>query len=170
MRYFFVSGRQHNLIPLGTTCSYHQPNGTSLRMGKLGYTNSAQEDLDIRYNHLDEYIKGLQAAIGTPYADFEAIGVDDAHGVPIQINNHILQIENEYYSPIRPKQTATASETPTQALQARGIAYVEFRAIDLDPYSDIGITSVTACFFWRFWHCIAYLPTRLISCQKKKNA
>lgn len=142
----FVSGRQHNLIPLGTTCSYHQPNGTSLRMGKLGYTNSVQEDLDIRYNHLDEYIKGLRAAIGTPYADFEAIGVDDAHGVPIQINNHILQIENEYYSPIRPKQTATASETPTQALQARGIAYVEFRAIDLDPYSDIGITSVTACF------------------------
>ena len=142
----FVSGREHHLIPLGTTCSYHQPNGTSLRMGKLGYTNSVQEDLDIRYNHLDEYIQGLRKAIGTPYADFQNIGVDDADGTPIQINSHILQIENEYYSPIRPKQTTEGSETPTQALAARGIAYVEFRAIDLDPYSDIGITVATACF------------------------
>ncbi|OOS07439.1 glutamate-cysteine ligase [Moraxella cuniculi DSM 21768] len=142
----FVSGRNHTLKPLGGTCSYHEPDGTSLRMGKLGYTNSVQENLDIRYNQLDEYIAGLQAAIGTPYADFERIGVDDADGNPIQINSHILQIENEYYSPIRPKQTTKAGETPTAALAARGIAYVEFRAIDLDPYSDIGIETSTACF------------------------
>lgn len=143
----FISGRTHSLIPLaGGGCSYHQPFGTSLRMGKLGYTNSVQEDLDIRYNDLDEYIAGLRAAIGTPFADFEAIGVDDENGEPIQINNHILQIENEYYSPIRPKQTARSGETPTDALKARGIAYVEFRAIDLDPYSDIGIRPSTACF------------------------
>ncbi|MFC0819997.1 glutamate--cysteine ligase [Moraxella marmotae] len=142
----FISGREHNLVPLGKTCSYHQPNGTSLRMSKLGYTNSVQEDLDIRYNHLDEYVRGLQAAIGTPFADFAAIGVDDDKGNPIQINSHILQIENEYYSPIRPKQTTKAGETPTAALAARGIAYVEFRAIDLDPYSDIGIKISTACF------------------------
>lgn len=142
----FVSGREHSLVPLGKTCSYHQPNGTSLRMGKLGYTNSVQENLDIRYNHLDEYIQGLQAAIGTPYAEFERIGVDDSDGNPVQINSHILQIENEFYSPIRPKQVTKSGETPTQALKARGIAYVEFRAIDLDPYSDIGIRVSTACF------------------------
>ena len=142
----FISGRAHSLIPLGGSCSYYQPNGTSLRMGKLGYTNSVQEDLDIRYNDLAEYIKGLRAAIGTPFADFEKIGVDDEHGNPIQINSHVLQIENEYYSPIRPKQVTKAGETPTAALAARGIAYVEFRAIDLDPYADIGITTTTACF------------------------
>lgn len=142
----FLSGRTHNLMPLGETCSYYQPKGTSLRMGKLGYTNSIQEDLDIRYNDLDEYIDGLRRAIGTPYAEFEAIGVDDANGDPIQINSHILQIENEYYSPIRPKQATKSGETPTAALAARGIAYVEFRAIDLDPYVDIGISVPTACF------------------------
>ncbi|MDO4894827.1 glutamate--cysteine ligase [Moraxella sp.] len=143
----FVSGREHDLIPLfENSCSYYQPNGTSLRMGKLGYTNSVQEDLDIRYNDLDEYIAGLRRAIGTPFDEFANIGVDDKDGNPIQINSHILQIENEYYSPIRPKQVTKSGETPTAALAARGIAYVEFRAIDLDPYSDIGITKETACF------------------------
>ena len=101
----FLSGREHGLIPLGESCSFYQPNGTSLRMGKLGYTNSVQEDLDIRYNDLNEYIAGLRRAIGTPFADFAKIGVDDDNGNPIQINSHILQIENEFYSPIRPNQT-----------------------------------------------------------------
>lgn len=146
----FLTGRTHDLIRLNADddgdCTYYQPNATSLRMGKLGYTNSVQKDLDIRYNDLGEYIKGLRRAIGTPFADFTGIGVDDKDGNPIQINDHILQIENEFYSPIRPKQVTHLGETPTTALQNRGIAYVEFRAIDLDPYSDIGITTATACF------------------------
>lgn len=143
----FLTGREHHLQPLtaeGTT--YHQPHATSLRMGKLGYTNSVQKDLDIRYNDLNEYIKGLRKAINTPFDEFSAIGVDDQDGNPIQINDHILQIENEFYSPIRPKQVTKSGETPTEALKERGIAYVEFRAIDLDPYSDIGISTATACF------------------------
>lgn len=145
----FLTGRTHDLIPLNDDCggcTYYQPNATSLRMGKLGYTNSVQKDLDIRYNDLSEYIAGLRRAIGTPFADFSAIGLDDKDGNPIQINDHILQIENEFYSPIRPKQVTKSGETPTTALENRGIAYVEFRAIDLDPYSDIGITTATACF------------------------
>lgn len=145
----FLTGRTHDLTPLsdcGGGCTYYKPNATSLRMGKLGYTNSVQEDLDIRYNDLGEYIKGLRRAIGTPFADFTNIGVDNQDGNPVQINDHILQIENEFYSPIRPKQVTRSGETPTQALESRGIAYVEFRAIDLDPYSDIGITTATACF------------------------
>lgn len=141
----FLTGRQHDLIKL-TEKTYYQPNATSLRMGKLGYTNSVQEQLDIRYNNLPDYIKGLRAAIQTPFEGFKKLGVDDEQGNPIQINDHILQIENEYYSPIRPKQVANSGETPTEALEDRGIAYVEFRAIDLDPYSDIGIRLSSACF------------------------
>lgn len=145
----FLVGREHDLEPLGdcgSECTYHKPAATSLRMGKLGYTNSVQENLNIRYNNLDEYIKGLREAIGTPFGEFSKIGIDDKNGSPIQINDHILQIENEFYSPIRPKQPVKIGETPTQALENRGIAYVEFRAIDLDPYCDIGITTATACF------------------------
>lgn len=141
----FLTGRKHDLIPLNDK-TYYQPQGTSLRMGKLGYTNSVQEHLDIRYNNLPEYIEGLRGAIGTPHETFSAMGVDDEKGNPVQINDHILQIENEYYSPIRPKQVSESGESPTEALERRGIAYVEFRAIDLDPYSDVGIRLSSACF------------------------
>ncbi len=161
----FLNGREHDLqnLPLSDTSvsnqalsqsstkksissTLYKPYATSLRMGKLGYTNSVQDGLDIRYNNLPEYIAGLRQAIHTPFAEFTNIGVDDEAGNPIQINDHILQIENEYYSPIRPKQVANRDETPTEALENRGIAYVEFRAIDLDPYSDIGIRLSSACF------------------------
>lgn len=141
----FLTGRQHDLVLLNDA-TYYQPCATSLRMGKLGYTNSVQEDLDIRYNSLPEYVQGLREAIQTPHEHFAALGLDDEDGNPIQINNHILQIENEYYSPIRPKQIAERGESPTEALERRGIAYVEFRAIDLDPYSDVGIRLSSACF------------------------
>ncbi|MBP2279626.1 glutamate--cysteine ligase [Psychrobacter sp. PL19] len=141
----FLAGREHDLERLNES-TYYKPTATSLRMGKLGYTNSVQEHLDIRYNNLPEYVDGLRRAIQTPHEGFEKLGLNDADGNPIQINNHVLQIENEYYSPIRPKQIAARGETPTEALERRGIAYVEFRAIDLDPYSDIGIRLSSACF------------------------
>lgn len=141
----FLKGRDHPLQPLNAS-TYYLPNATSLRMGKLGYQNSVQDDLDIRYNSLDEYVAGLRSAIHTPHPNFTALGLDDDTGNPIQINDHILQIENEYYSPIRPKQITQAGENPSDALAKRGIAYVELRAIDLDPYSEIGISLNTACF------------------------
>lgn len=141
----FLAGRDHDLELLNDA-TYYKPAATSLRMGKLGYTNSVQEHLDIRYNHLPEYVAGLRRAIQTPHESFQKLGLNDEAGNPIQINDHILQIENEYYSPIRPKQIAASGETPTEALERRGIAYVEFRAIDLDPYSDVGIRLSSACF------------------------
>lgn len=143
----FVKDKTHDLIPLNDQKnSYYLPNATSLRMGKLGYTNSVQQNLDIRYNSLDEYTEKLQQATRTPFAAFSQLGVDDTNNNPIQINDHILQIENEFYSPIRPKQITQSGQTPSNALKERGIAYVEFRAIDLDPYEPIGISKNTACF------------------------
>ena len=141
----FLTGRQHHLQPLikGTL---HLPKATALRMGKFGYQNSAQRQLGIHYNNLNDYVTGMRRAIGTHYPEFTALGLDDADGQPIQINDHVLQIENEYYSMVRPKQIGQAGESPAQALANRGIAYVELRAVDLDPYSDIGIGLDTACF------------------------
>lgn len=141
----FLTGRKHHLDNLNKTTLY-LPSATSLRMGKLGYQNSAQDDLNIYYNDLPAYIEGLRHAVSQPHAAFTALGVDDEQGSPVQINDHILQIENEYYANIRPKQVANTSETPTHALQNRGIAYVELRAVDVDPYSCIGISPDSAYF------------------------
>ena len=58
----------------------------------------------------------------------------------------MLQIENEYYSLVRPKQVPQAGETPSQALKNRGVGYVELRAVDVNPYSAIGIDEISAGF------------------------
>ena len=141
----FLMGREHHLQPLMDGTLY-LPDATALRMGKLGYQNSAQRNLGIHYNCMRAYVAGLKRAIGDVYPPFSALGLDDADGVPLQINDHILQLENEYYSLIRPKQIAQSGETPSDALAARGVAYVELRAVDLDPFTDIGISLTSACF------------------------
>ncbi|MNE10932.1 Glutamate--cysteine ligase [compost metagenome] len=122
------------------------PYATALRMGNFGYQNSAQKQLGIHYNTMSGYLEGLQKAVKTPYAPFSHLGLTDDQGEPIQINDHVLQIENEYYSLVRPKQVPKVGETPSQALENRGVGYVELRAVDVNPYSSIGIDENTAAF------------------------
>lgn len=141
----FMTGREHHLLPLLRGTLY-LPYATALRMGNFGYQNSAQKKLGIHYNDLTGYLAGLQKAVKTPYLPFSRLGLDDATGEPIQINDHVLQIENEYYSLVRPKQVPQEGETPSQALANRGIGYVELRAVDVNPYSPIGIDEHTAGF------------------------
>ena len=50
-----------------------------------------------------------------------------------------LQIENEYYSPIRPKRVAFSGERPTAALRRGGIEYVEIRSLDINVFDPVGI-------------------------------
>lgn len=141
----FLTGREHHLQPLVKGTLY-LPEATALRMGRLGYQNSAQKELGIHYNDLHDYLDGLQKAVHTSYPEFSALGLDDESGEPIQINDHVLQIENEYYSLVRPKQVPQAGETPSQALKNRGVGYVELRAVDVNPYSSIGIDEIAAGF------------------------
>ena len=141
----FMTGREHQLLPLIKGTLY-LPYATALRMGRFGYQNSAQKQLGIHYNNLEGYVAELQKAVNTPYAQFSRLGLNDENGEAIQINDHVLQIENEYYSLVRPKQVPQAGETPSQALAKRGIGYVELRAVDVNPYSAIGINEDTAGF------------------------
>lgn len=133
----FLAGRSHQLQPLDAD-TLHLPFGTSLRMGDLGYHNNAQAGLKICFNHLNTYIDSLHRAIHTPYPAYEEQGVL-RNGEYLQLNTNILQIENEYYSTIRPKRTTNPGEKPTQALRARGVEYVEVRCMDLDPFLPVGI-------------------------------
>jgi glutamate--cysteine ligase len=141
----FMTGRDHQLLPLISGTLY-LPYATALRMGRFGYQNSAQKELGIHYNDLNGYLDGIQKAVRTSYAAFSRLGLDDDAGEPIQINDHVLQIENEYYSLVRPKQVPESGETPSEALANRGVGYVELRAVDVNPYSPIGINEDTAGF------------------------
>jgi glutamate--cysteine ligase len=138
----FVAGRKHRLKPLGNDHqTQHLPYATSLRMGDLGYQSDAQQALFVCYNNLSSYLKTLCGAITKTHPAYAAIGVKDAQGDYRQLNTSLLQIENEFYSSIRPKRTTQTGETALQALRLRGVEYIEVRCIDLNPYEPLGITS-----------------------------
>ena len=140
----FVRGRQHNLQPVGSDDhSLHSPYATSLRMGDLGYQSDAQSSLIVCYNGIDNYVETLLDALNTPYPAYEDIGVKDSDGQYKQLNTHLLQIENEFYSPIRPKRTAGSGEAPINALRERGVEYLEVRCLDLNPLVACGIDEQT---------------------------
>jgi len=94
----------------------------------------------VNYNSLDTYVHGLETALWTPYKKYEEIGIKDENGEWKQLNTSILQIENEFYNPIRPKQTIHRGERATVALRKRGIQYVEVRALDINPLLPVGIS------------------------------
>ncbi len=152
---FLRGGDSHGLVPFDEhKRSLHAPLGTSLRMGDLGYQSNAQKNLSVCYNCLDSYINTLKEAIVQPHPEYAAIGIGEP-GQEKQLNTSLLQIENEFYSPIRPKRVARSGETPLGALRRDGIEYVEVRCIDVNPYLPVGIDGSQIRFLDTFLlHCL----------------
>ena len=136
----FVSGKEHKLERFSDGHSLYLPYATSLRMSDLGYQSKAQESLYVCYNNVNSYMQSLCKAITKPYPEYETIGRKDADGNYKQLNDSILQIENEFYSSIRPKRTAYPGETALSALQRRGVEYIEVRCLDINPFTPYGVT------------------------------
>jgi|TARA_B100000700_G_scaffold129286_1_gene144858 glutamate--cysteine ligase len=132
---------------------------TTLRMSDLGYQNKVQEQLKICFNSLSNYVGTLRHAISTPWPAYQDKGVK-VDGEWRQLNANILQIENEYYSDIRPKRVARHDETPTQALEARGVEYIEVRCLDLNPFMALGVDEAQMRFLDTFlmWCLLAESP------------
>lgn len=135
----FVRNQSHQLTSMNEGHTLYAPHGTSLRMGNLGYQSSAQDAITVCYNDIQSYISELCKAILTPHQAYEQIGLRNAEGEYQQLNTGLLQIENEFYSTIRPKQTTHRGETQLRALAERGIEYIEVRCLDLNPFSALGI-------------------------------
>ncbi|MCJ8268303.1 MAG: glutamate--cysteine ligase, partial [Psychrosphaera sp.] len=134
---FVGTNKSHKLDQLGQQ-TLGLPYATSLRMSDLGYQSKAQENLDISYNNLHSYIQGVEQAMAQPYPDYEKIGIK-VNGEYRQLNDNILQIENEYYSEIRPKRVTQPGKTPLSALKSNGVEYIEVRILDTNPYLPVGI-------------------------------
>jgi glutamate--cysteine ligase len=141
----FLRDRKHTLDTFDADTLY-RPYATSLRMSDLGYSNtSAQAALHADYNTLPGYLDGLAKAVSQPYPPYEQIGTQ-RDGEWVQINTNVLQIENEFYSTIRPKRVTYPGERPLHALAARGVQYVEVRCMDIDPFEPTGISLETSRF------------------------
>jgi len=116
---------------------------------------------------LEEYVDSLLGATNTPYADYLNIGIKDSSGEYKQLNANILQIENEYYSNIRPKQIAKSGERPSLALRERGVKYVELRSVDINPFEPTGICEQQLLFLEAFMIFCLLIDSPTLSIKEK---
>ncbi len=166
----FLKGKEYSLpfkkVGKGTL---YMPYATSLRMSDLGYTSAEQSSLKICYNELDNYVRLLREAMSTPSTRFERFASGEG-GNYQQLNHNIIQIENELYSPIRPKQPTESMEKPTDALVRRGISYIEVRALDVNPFSAIGISDSQFDFLDVFLLSCLLMPSDALDEQQLNEA
>lgn len=125
--------------------TFYKSFGTSLRMSDLGYNSDTQARLDISINNLGDYINDLDKAITTPEPAYQKIGLKENNEYK-QLSVNQLQIEDEYYSSIRPRSVALPGERPTAALRRSGIEYVEVRSLDINVFDPVGINQNTMRF------------------------
>ena len=154
----FLRGRDAGLADYGSGTAF-EPYATSLRMSDVGYRNRNQAGLAVSVNSLEEYNRDLTRAISTPHPPYEALGVK-VDGQYRQLNANILQIENEYYSFIRPKRVARSGERPTKALRRAGVEYVEVRALDVSAFDPVGVNQ----------NKLRFLEAFLALCLMKESA
>jgi len=144
----FLQGQSSHFEVFDDSTLY-EPWGTSLRMSDIGYKNKNQARLGISYNDLESYTRTLERATATPEPEYERIGIQQA-GEWRQLNANMLQIENEYYSFVRPKQPTQPGERPVQALRARGVEYIEVRALDVSAFDPLGVNATQLRFIEAF--------------------
>jgi len=165
----FLSGQPGTMEPYDDK-TYYLPYATSLRMGDIGYTNKKENETGVQacYDSLPSYINCLTKAIETPCPEYEKIGVK-VDGEYRQLNSNILQIENEYYSTIRPKQPLVNNEKPVHALAQRGVQYIELRSLDLNLFDPLGVSETQLYFLEAFMLFCVLQESPLIS-QAERNA
>ncbi len=118
----------------------HAPDATSLRMSSLGYTSALQAGVMISADSLHAYVRDLEAAVHARHAGYGKIGVR-VRDQYRQLSDSVLQVENEYYSPARPKRRIRRGERAATALRRRGAEYLELRLVDADPFEPMGVGS-----------------------------
>ena len=144
----FLGDDMAGLVPLDALTAYG-PHATSLRMSDLGYRNRDQAGVSVSANSLEEYVRDLRRAIGTPHPAYQQLGLQ-RDGKWLQLNSNVLQIENEFYSAIRPKRVARSGESPSTALLRGGVEYVEMRALDVSAFDPVGVNQTKLRFLEAF--------------------
>ncbi|HID47083.1 MAG TPA: glutamate--cysteine ligase [Chromatiaceae bacterium] len=165
----FFTDKEPDLLVFDDT-TYYEPYATSLRMGDIGYQNRKEEGMGVKacYDSLADYVESLACATRTPCPVWEEIGVK-VDGEYRQLNANRLQIENEYYSSIRPKQPPVDMETPSRALKEKGIQYVELRSLDVNAYHPLGVDDHQLRFLHAFMLYCLLASSPEISCTERRE-
>ena len=165
----FLGGKPTKLLEFNDN-TYYGPHATSLRMCDIGYQNTHEEEAGFKatYDSLEAYTDSLLHAIATPCPRYAPIGLK-VNGEYRQLNANILQIENEYYSSIRPKQVPEGNEKPALALQRRGVRYVELRSLDINIFDPQGISTVQCRFLETLMALALFQDSPVISRAERRE-
>lgn len=162
----FFHGREHDLNSTGQRTAY-RPFATCLRMTDLGYKSEAQKQIKVCYNTLESYIATLEDALKHTHPEYSDMGLKQ-NGEYIQLSTHLLQIENEFYSEIRPKRTPNPAQKPLEALDQDGVDYIEVRLLDLNPMHPLGIDENGLAFIEAFLIMCLLEPSP--ACDEQEDA
>lgn len=149
--------------------TYYGKYATSLRMSSFGYCCKVQSLLNISFQNIENYVSDLRKAISTPFKKYSKIGLEK-DGQKLQLNDHFLQIPNEYYAAIRPKQEVKLGEDILEKLLQNGIQYLEIRTVDIDPNESIGVTEKHLQFLHLLMiYCLFKDPQRITAKSQLEN-
>ena len=139
---FLAPGEASELAATRNDSTRYAPHGTSLRMGNIGYRYRDDQpiDLSVRHSRFDHYVADIVGHVSEVHPPYAAAGVLDADGRHQQLNACRLQIENEFYGTVRPKQIPERGEMPILALARRGIRYLELRSVDVSLEEPTGLS------------------------------
>jgi glutamate--cysteine ligase len=163
----FLQGRHDDTLEALGSHTLVGPHATSLRMSDLGYRNRNLAQVKVSVNSLEEYLQDLRRAIAQPQPLFTALGVK-VDGEYRQLSGNVLQIENEYYSYIRPKRALQAGERTIHALARGGVEYVEVRALDNSAFDPVGVNLRKLYFLEAFLHLLLFKASPLIDADEEE--
>ncbi len=160
----FLQGRKPSHLT-SFNDSFYGEFATSLRLGDWGYGDSAQKELvPVNYNSLRDYLKGIYKGLKTRHPESPKFNVKN------HLNLNLLQVENEYYGPIRPKRVTYSGEPPIAALSKRGIEYIEVRCLDICPLTPIGLSEKQLKFIDLFLFYCAFKDSPFLSKEEFSQA
>jgi len=139
---YFLGNDDHPTLDTVNGSTRFEPYGTSLRLGNIGYQYRDDKNLDLSVCHsnIECYMRDILGHVSEVHPPYQKTGLLDDQGRYQQLTANRLQIENEYYSSVRPKQIAKAGEMPILALKKRGIRYLELRSVDVNVQHDVGVS------------------------------
>ena len=124
--------------------SQYERYATSMRVSRFGYSNTQRKTQMVSFNSMAEYLATFRKQLGKTFKK-----------------------ESEFYSSIRLKpHPADSGESQLDALQRRGVNYLELRIMDLDPYQREGIGVHSLFFIHLFLLYCLFEPSPPISAKE----
>lgn len=143
--------------------TYYGEHATSLRTSNLGYTSKVQSNVYLCYNSLNNFVNCLHKATTTAHPEYQKFEGE-------QLNSNILQIPNEYYAPVRPKQETDEKTNLVEALKTKGVKYIEVRSVDINPFTPAGIDDNYLKFLKTFLYFCFFKESPEFTAKEKQNS